>query len=499
MKKLNKIAACLLLAVAIAGCGAENDADETSVILARIGDKAITAEDFTRRAELAVRPPYCQNTTATDKRIILNSLIAEKLMALEAAKNDTLAGNENLRLYLQGRREQTMREVLFTNIALKKVHLDSSTLETAFRFAGRTYRVAYYTLADSLLAAQAAAAARTNPESFESLFDSDGAPGEVPQREIAWNTPAHDAVHSALFSGDPGMGQVIGPLQIATNRYALLKILDWRELPARTETEKQRRRREIIRDLQQRRAQQIYRQHVADIMRGKRLQFVPDTFRKLVEIVGPHYLKTFAERRKAIYRQFWQDSTYSEATNALRTDLDAIMDEPLLSVDGTTWSVGDFARHLKIHPLVFRKRDMAKTEFAEQYRLAIADMVQDLYVTREAYKKGYDRAPEVRRTEAMWRDNLYFVFQRNALLQTLARQGMADADELQHRFDAYVDSLQHAYSDRIEINPSPLDSIRITARGMFVVQQNVPFPTVVPSFPAITTKQRLDYGKILKK
>jgi hypothetical protein len=33
---------------------------------------------------------------------------------------------------------------------------------------------------------------------------------------------------------------------------------------------------------------------------------------------------------------------------------------------------------------------------------------------------------------------------------------------------------------------------------MFVVQQDVPFPTVVPSFPVITTRQRLDFGRIKK-
>jgi hypothetical protein len=38
------------------------------------------------------------------------------------------------------------------------------------------------------------------------------------------------------------------------------------------------------------------------------------------------------------------------------------------------------------------------------------------------------------------------------------------------------------------------ESIELTATDMMVTQRGVPFPTVVPSFPIITTDSRLDYG-----
>tara|TARA_Y100000031_G_C8067871_1_gene313688 strand:- start:305 stop:511 length:207 start_codon:yes stop_codon:yes gene_type:complete len=57
-----------------------------------------------------------------------------------------------------------------------------------------------------------------------------------------------------------------------------------------------------------------------------------------------------------------------------------------------------------------------------------------------------------------------------------------------------IDSLQVVYSKQIKINMDAFESIELTATDMMVTQRGVPFPTVVPSFPIITTDSRLDYG-----
>ena len=52
-------------------------------IIAQINDRVITKEDFILRSEYTIRPAYCKSNNQIHKKIILNSLIAEKLMALE--------------------------------------------------------------------------------------------------------------------------------------------------------------------------------------------------------------------------------------------------------------------------------------------------------------------------------------------------------------------------------------------------------------------------------
>ena len=48
------------------------------VILARVGPGVITIQDFIRRSEYSIRPGYCRQDNYIHKKIILNSLIAEK-------------------------------------------------------------------------------------------------------------------------------------------------------------------------------------------------------------------------------------------------------------------------------------------------------------------------------------------------------------------------------------------------------------------------------------
>ena len=52
-------------------------------VLTSIGNRVITVNDYIKRCEYVPRPNYCKNNNYIHKKIALNSLIAEKLLALE--------------------------------------------------------------------------------------------------------------------------------------------------------------------------------------------------------------------------------------------------------------------------------------------------------------------------------------------------------------------------------------------------------------------------------
>ena len=58
-----------------------------------------------------------------------------------------------------------------------------------------------------------------------------------------------------------------------------------------------------------------------------------------------------------------------------------------------------------------------------------------------------------------------------------------------------IDSLQEVYSNDIEINMDAFEKIKLTSTDMMVIQRGVPYPILVPSFPIVTSDNRLDYGK----
>ena len=65
-------------------------------------------------------------------------------------------------------------------------------------------------------------------------------------------------------------------------------------------------------------------------------------------------------------------------------------------------------------------------------------------------------------------------------------------------FNTVIDSLQEVHSKIIKINMDAFENIDLTSTDMVVKHQGLPYPIVVPSFPIITTDDRLDYGSKLE-
>ncbi len=51
------------------------------------------------------------------------------------------------------------------------------------------------------------------------------------------------------------------------------------------------------------------------------------------------------------------------------------------------------------------------------------------------------------------------------------------------------------YGANLRINMDAFEKIKLTSTDMMVIQRGVPYPILVPSFPIVTSDNRLDYGK----
>ncbi len=481
----------------ISHCGKKGDTAKATII-ARIGGKTISQNEFIRRAEYTIRPGYCRGDDYIQRKIVLNSLVAEKLLALEAGDHNALLQNEEWQLYLQGRKEQAMRQWLYYKEGYEKVALDTAEVKKLFAVAGRKYKIAYYTIKDDTVAALVKKELQEQGKAFEEVYSTTGSLAGIPQREVAWNSSEHEVIHSALFTETLKKDQVIGPLKIENNYHTVVKVLGWTEEVAITDVQIQKRWREVSEKLAGQKAAAVFEQYAQNVMRGKRIEFNPSTFRKAVTSVAPHYLKSFDEKQSTVNQQLWNQQDNENILTQMGTSFDAILDEPFFRIDGRVWTIRDFEREIKIHPLVFRQRRISKGDFAEQFKLAVVDMVRDRYLADEAYQKGHDRAEAVQRNVEMWRDNLLFLYQLNARLKRIGKHGNFSKDYLnivEADLNPYVDSLQAKYGNQIEINTGAFEKIKLTNIDMVALQKNVPFPVVVPGFPVITTDHQLDYGK----
>jgi len=486
----------VLLASGLVVCSKFKEQKNEAVVLARVGEKTITLEEFLQRAEYTIRPRYCKGNSGVEKKIVLNSLLAEKMLAMEAGKDNLLANSEHFQRFMQGRKEQAMRQVLMYEEGFKKVQLDTSEIKNAFKLAGRKYEVEFIALNhDSLAAITKKILTSAADSSFERTFRTFSDLDTIPRHEVEWSTPEDQTIHQALFSEPLRVGQVIGPLQLEKDNQIILRVKGWTDRVAISDTDVRQRWDDVSTKLKEQKAEAVYSKFIGQVMRGKKMEFNPDIFVKLVNIIGPIYFPPKNAKEDAFLDAAFSRAPEVSLPDTLDKTLEALGENPLFQVDGKVRTVNDFLYEYERHPLVFRKKKMGKSEFAEQLKLAIVDMVRDRYLTDEAYKRGFDKREAVKRNVEMWEDANLALFQK---AQYLAKRKADQKDAMTtitQYLDPYADSLQAKYSDQIEVNIEAFNDAQLTRIDMFTIQENVPFPVYVPAFPQITTDSKLDYGK----
>jgi hypothetical protein len=499
---LRNIASSLLIANLLISCGKQKIIEPKEKILVKIGDKSISVDEFIRRAEYTVRPPYCRGNYNLDKKIVLNSLIAEKLMAMEAGDSNPYVMSKNIQAYLRGRREQTMRQWLYEEEALKKAVIDTAQARKTFKVAGRKYKISYFNIPDSALAYQINAEMRYQGKSFKDVYMEKTGLDTLPHREVEWSVNEHDLVLDSLFSAPLYKNQVVGPIKIDKNQYMMMTVDGWIDRPAITETQVQERWRTITDEFSQRAADRLFDQFIHKVMQGKTIEFQPQVFFKVANLLGPIYFKTEAEKNEIMKKSFGEHNQDMEEYEHLQTEIEILYQESLFKVDGKVWTVKDFADELAVHPLVFRNKKMKKNEFGQQLQFAIMDMIRDKYLAEVAYKRGYDKINVIQRNVTMWQDNLSYQYYKEKYLRSVVPDTVKEMSYMpliENYLNAQVDSLQKKYSNIIKVDVDAFNEIKLTRIDMSAIQENVPFPIVVPSFSLVTTDNRLDYGSRMSR
>ncbi|MFC1619477.1 hypothetical protein ACFL45_05985 [Candidatus Neomarinimicrobiota bacterium] len=498
IKKMLVARFCLGIVLLAAACSSDSSNREPEeIILAKIGRSTISLAEFMRRSEMTIRPPYCNSSNNLHKKIVLNSLIAEKMLAMEAGDDNEFVQNEEFQNYLIGREEQAMREWLLNTEGFQKVQLDKVEIERVYNLAGRTYNLKYFDIPSDSVAAIIDKEIRVNGTAFEVAHERLWQGEEIAHREVSWKSQEHPVIHEALFSDSLDTNEVIGPLRISEDNHIVIKVVGWKDELAISDGEIRERWSAVEEKLTKKAVDAIYDEFVVKVMEGKRLEFNRQTLQQIVSLIGPQYVRFPKDKRDSFLR-----STFNIDVERPELDgyygIEALLDNSLLVIDGNVWSVRDFRTEIQKHPLVFRRPVGTEEDFAEQFKLAIVDMVRDRYLTNEAYKRGYNEINVVKRNKQMWKDALIAQYQKYEYLKTSVSNPPDSVNTLAlvtDYLEPYVNELQEKYSDIIEVNVEALDELTLTRIDMVVMQEKVPFPLIVPAFPQLTTDIRLDYGR----
>lgn len=458
---------------------AANKPDER--VLATVGTKTITVQEFLMRSELTVRPGNFKN-----KHITLNNLITEKILALEAesSKPQFLQGYQNT---LRGIKEQLMRDKLYEEEVNKKVKVDNKEISRIFPYSTREYEVEFFTIRDKELAAKLEMVVDSVPELSNDLFAQVGEMfGTTPVHKVKYKDPDDDVIHKALFSGPLDTGTVIGPLKLSNGDHIFMRIKNWVNYPLISGVDQREQWNKIQEKLRSIKSAEMSQAYVLKVMKGKKLEFNRESFNTVTKYALEYYL------------QKKNDDTASFKISEIPTfqpDID--MNAPFFTIDGKVWSIKDFQKEVLAHPLVFRTKYIDAKNFQLQFKLAVVDMVRDYYLTQEAYKKKLDKSQEVKRGTAMWEDAFLATNQLKKGVDsiTAARGVNNDATSNINVRTEYLQSLQQKYSTVIKVDYDLFNSLTLTKIDLVAMRPGVPYPIPVPSFPAFIPSSNLDYAK----
>ena len=482
----------LILFYLFVSCENRSNVSEDYSILAKVGNRTITKRDFLNRAEYTIRPIFCKGNLYYHKKIILNNLIAEKLLALESENIKASKNIASLDSYLKGRKEQAMRQLLYFKHAFSKVELTDDEIQHYYKMAGRTYEVNYFSFPGGAFSDSVASAIDRGSE-IDQIYKY-AFKGSIPEREVNWIDSNDETIDNLLFSGDDvSVNQVFGPIKLNDGSSFVMKIKGWKDNVDITKKSIEDRIESVSRTLKERKALRLYSEFVGDVMKGKSLLLDDKVFPKYAESLAKRYFTSEKERESAVSKALFEDSEILQIDKLepLSEDFKKL---PLFSINQENWTIKEFEESILSHPLVFRKRKMSSQEFPSQLKLAIIDFVQDYYLTQKAYEMKLDEDDSVILNEQLWSDSFY-AFQYAALKIS----EFESSDNVHEKLKPLIDELQIKHSSLIKIDMDMFEEISISNVDMFATQSNVPYPVIVPSFPAFTDDSYIDYGSKISR
>ena len=459
--------------------------DINSNLLTTIGDREITVNDFIKRCEYVPRPNFCKNNNYIHKKIALNSLIAEKLLAIEFDKTNiefTPAQN-NL---ITGRKEQSMRQMMLKINGFDKVKPNSTQVRVIAKQMKKTYDISFIIID----AVQKKKVVSNNLKSLNTIKDNIDDSPSINFKKIAFSEKMPMAVKEILYFSEPKKNLLYGPISINKTNFMFFEVIGWKTSVSVTDEQKKQAIVDAKRSYDELNALRMYEKFVSNLMRGKKLEFNPKSFQLFSRKVSKIYLIEKDKKETAIQNSIWDQEVKNIKDVFSFDDLGDIRNRDLLSFDNENYTVADVLDLIKTHPLVFRNRKVSNSYFDNELKYALADLFRDKEIIEKAYKLNYHKNKDIINIEKKWAD-----FISSEIMKSKLIKGSSSASKDFNIMTSKIDSLQKHYSSIIKIDTDKFEKIKLTNIDLNVIYTNQAYSLFEPSFPILTDDHLLDYGE----
>ena len=454
---------------------------QTDSILVKIKDKVITKDEFVKRAEYANLPSYCKNDQPFHKNIILNSLISEKLMAIDIesdVNNDNFSSD-----FLNGIKEQKMREVLLNEEVYNKALIDSSLFNIHKNNSNRLYELNFISIDNDTLAAIVQNYLRDGIN-FDNICYNYLNLQSIPSRSLGYFDEPDIKIHNEIFSKNLKINDVLGPIISSDNKFLFLKVLSWTDLTMDFENNKNNYEDLIIEKMTMYENYKNYSIYMTEAMDGNKLKFIEKPFLKLANISYDYYFN-----KENFNDEVYNDNSFNIIYFANQVSIDK--DDNLIMYNDNALSISDLHKLISKHPLLFSLEEINKDQFPLYFQYAMVELLRDEKLNQLAYLKGYDSHTDVITEYQMFYDatlsqlHLKSVLEKNGIaIEVLDENPQSIFDKF---LDNYIESLRKKYNNDINIDLELFNSLSLK-NDMDIYRRGMPYPKLVPAFPVLTSK-----------
>ena len=453
-------------------------------ILAEIGNKTITVNDFIKRCEYVPRPVYCRGDNYIHKKISLNSLIAEKIFSIEFDRRnyDTTNDQKN---FIQGQKEQSMRQLMLKRFGFDKVKIDTSHIRFLSMLSNRRYEIHFINLDPKHKETLLNLPLKSSIDDISTLLNLKI---KSTKKIINKNDNMINEVKQILYFSEPVLNALYGPFKTQENNILCFEVRGWSKNVDITEKQKKDTWDEMIKVYSEELAKKYYGKYVSNLLKGKSIKFDPEIFPLFSKKLSKIYLIEKNKKEAVIENRIWNQKEETEFASF--DDIRKMKNQVILTHGQKQYKISELLDLIKKHPLVFRKKSININQFSNELKYAVADLIRDVYITKEAYSLGLDKNILVINNEKKWEDYIKSLSLNNLII----KKNSPDSTPTK-KLIMIVDSLQNEYSDIIKIDTDKFEKIKLSTVDMSVMYSNQPYTKLEPDFPIITNDHILDYGQ----
>jgi hypothetical protein len=431
--------------------------------VARVGDRGISQQQFALRCELAIRPQV-RGTPEEQKRALLELLIDEKLLALEAEAQG-LHRDERFQEAVALCADLAAARALYAREVQDKVQLTPEEVAAAAQHM-RQIRTVQFFLTKNQAEAEEARQQLLASGSFAQLLRKLG-PMAADTTRFRFATRWGDieqALDDALFQLRIGQ---ISPVVNTSRGYVVCRVDSIVFAPALTETDAAEVRHKASKILRARKEAVRADAYVKEVMRDKQVEVDERAFNILANAVQRHIdfaggtLPPLAERQILLT---------DEVVGSTAQELAGAADMVVLRFAGGQWTIGEVLKRWRVlrPPIGTSSPSACRSSLAR----TLSTMVRDHFLAQEAKRKDLYKSPQVREEIAMWRD--YF------LAELMLRQLRANASP-GGSVRSHFAQLRARYP--VERNLRPLQSVTLTRIPLVGVRPGQYGALAVPPWP----------------